>query len=283
MHIADATGERWSEPFIVDSPRWVIPQRGAIAFVQQTQCATYPRTLHLPRNHQYVCSPLSVLAIDRSAPYQMRKFASTQVVSTVIIPKTIEISTSAASMSVAQVMRLRELLQRMHDKDDVVLAVEELCASLPTQTGRSTIVDSYAARSLSSQRARRAVQTAHEYLCAYATRRLTLADIANAASASPFHLARAFRHVTGVTLHQMQLQLRMVVAMNGIEDGERDLTRLALELGFTSHSHFSKTFREHVGCTPSAYRARSRSQRIFRRATIANAANATQSTKATQH
>jgi AraC-like DNA-binding protein len=33
-----------------------------------------------------------------------------------------------------------------------------------------------------------------------------------------------------------------------------DLTALAFDLGFSSHSHFSAAFRRAFGCTPSAFR-----------------------------
>ena len=81
--------------------------------------------------------------------------------------------------------------------------------------------------------------------------RLTLSDLAAATGTSPFHLCRVFRTVTGVTLHQRREQLRLAWALKMIEDG-CDLTTVALEVGYSSHSHFTAAFRRAFGVTPSA-------------------------------
>jgi AraC-like DNA-binding protein len=44
-------------------------------------------------------------------------------------------------------------------------------------------------------------------------------------------------------------------ALDRIADGCTDLTGLALDLGFSSHSHFTATFRKHLGITPEAVRS----------------------------
>jgi AraC family transcriptional regulator len=85
---------------------------------------------------------------------------------------------------------------------------------------------------------------------------LSLAELATTLGASPFHLARVFRAVTGETVHRHRTQLRVRAAIERIADGV-PLTRLALELGFSSHSHFTHAFRAMCGATPSALRARS--------------------------
>ena len=40
-----------------------------------------------------------------------------------------------------------------------------------------------------------------------------------------------------------------------------DLTTLAFDLGFSSHSHFAAAFRRAFGCTPSHFRESTRSRR----------------------
>jgi AraC family transcriptional regulator len=85
--------------------------------------------------------------------------------------------------------------------------------------------------------------------------RLNLSDIARAVFSSPFHLARIFRSETGTSLHAHQTQLRLRGALCEVADGARDLTALALELGFSSHAHFS--FAHHLrksGFPPRAWR-----------------------------
>jgi AraC family transcriptional regulator len=83
---------------------------------------------------------------------------------------------------------------------------------------------------------------------------LTLVGIANAIGCSIFHLCRAFRRATGTTIHGYRDQVRLRLALERIEQGERDLTRLALDLGYSSHSHFTAAFRRNFAAPPSAVR-----------------------------
>ena len=84
--------------------------------------------------------------------------------------------------------------------------------------------------------------------------RLTLARIANAIDCSIFHLCRSFRHATGLTLHDYRDEIRLRLALERLEQGERDLTRLALDLGYSSHSHFTAAFHRSFGVPPSIAR-----------------------------
>lgn len=84
--------------------------------------------------------------------------------------------------------------------------------------------------------------------------RRTIRELATRLGASPFHLCRSFRRITGLTLHHYQLELRARLALELIEGPAQNLSRLAQELGFSSHSHFSAAFRRRMGRTPSRAR-----------------------------
>lgn len=85
-------------------------------------------------------------------------------------------------------------------------------------------------------------------------RDLSLSEIAGTVGSSIFHLARVFRQRTGFSMHHYRNQLRLRTALELLTEGKVDLSYLALELGFSSHSHFTETFRRAFGCTPSAFR-----------------------------
>jgi AraC-like DNA-binding protein len=104
------------------------------------------------------------------------------------------------------------------------------------------------------QRVHRAVERARAYIAGNPARRDTLADIGRAAFCSPFHLARAFRRFAGQSLHGYRTQLRMRLALDRLQQGERDLNTLAADLGYASHSHFSAAFRRAFGVAPSRLR-----------------------------
>jgi AraC-like DNA-binding protein len=84
---------------------------------------------------------------------------------------------------------------------------------------------------------------------------LTLAEVARAVHYSPYHLARLFRREVGLPIHQYLTRLRLGAALERLADGADNLTELALDLGFSSHSHFSETFRRVFGISPSEFRS----------------------------
>lgn len=91
----------------------------------------------------------------------------------------------------------------------------------------------------------------------------TLDDIADSIGSSVFHLCRVFKRDTGMTIHAYRQQLRLRRALELIaDDGRKNLTAVALRLGFSSHSHFSAVFRDAFGITPSQFRRHPSLRRI---------------------
>jgi AraC family transcriptional regulator len=104
---------------------------------------------------------------------------------------------------------------------------------------------------------RRLIARTKRFLEAAFANPLRLADIAEAVGASPAYLTDVFSRVEGVPLHRYLTQLRLARALVELPDA-RDLTTLALSLGFSSHSHFTASFRRAFGCTPSQFRKATR-------------------------
>lgn len=102
---------------------------------------------------------------------------------------------------------------------------------------------------------RRTVARARELLGAQLSRNLSLAVVAAEAGCSPFHLMRLFRAETGLSLRAYRRQLRVLAALERLAEGEQDLGRLALELGFAHHSHLTQSVRGVLGSTPARLRA----------------------------
>jgi AraC family transcriptional regulator len=85
------------------------------------------------------------------------------------------------------------------------------------------------------------------------TRRWTLAEIAAEVGGSPVYLTQVFRRVEGMPLYRYQMRLRLARALSLLPQVD-DLTALSLDLGFSSHSHFSAAFRQAYGRSPSEFR-----------------------------
>lgn len=83
----------------------------------------------------------------------------------------------------------------------------------------------------------------------------SLRSLAASVSLSPFQLSRAFRNVTGSTITAYRHALRLRLALDALHDTNGDVTRIAVDLGYSSHSHFTKFFRRQFGITPTAFRA----------------------------
>ncbi|HXP41647.1 MAG TPA: AraC family transcriptional regulator [Candidatus Acidoferrales bacterium] len=84
-------------------------------------------------------------------------------------------------------------------------------------------------------------------------RRWTLAEIAAEVRGSPVYLTQVFQQVEGLPLYRYQLRLRLARALDLLAHYD-DLTALSLDLGFSSHSHFSAAFRQTYGRSPSEFR-----------------------------
>jgi AraC-like DNA-binding protein len=102
------------------------------------------------------------------------------------------------------------------------------------------------------------------FLEAHAGGPLRLTDVARGVGASPAYLTDVFRRVEGIPVHRYLVQLRLAKALVELPHSD-DLTQLALNLGFSSHSHFAAVFRHAFDCTPSAFRELSRAEHGLRR------------------
>jgi len=82
---------------------------------------------------------------------------------------------------------------------------------------------------------------------------LGLAPLASELGISVSRLCRAFRR-HGSSVHKTILDLRLRAALEAVLESESDLTTVALDLGFSSHSHFTAAFRAAYRTTPSQAR-----------------------------
>jgi AraC-like DNA-binding protein len=105
-----------------------------------------------------------------------------------------------------------------------------------------------------SRRRREMVEAAKTILASSPAATHRLADVADALGVSPSHLAHVFRHEVGMPLHRYLLHIRMALALDRLSAGADDLSRLALDLGFSTHSHFSAAFRQCFDVSPREVR-----------------------------
>lgn len=97
-------------------------------------------------------------------------------------------------------------------------------------------------------------EAAKAFLSAHMNKAVTLEDVANSVHSSPFNFARIFQQQTGLPIHRYLLLLRLRASLEMIASNDADLTSIAIDLGFSSHSHFTDVFRREFGRTPSELR-----------------------------
>jgi len=74
---------------------------------------------------------------------------------------------------------------------------------------------------------------------------------------SPSYLGKVFREVSGMTFTDYLIQVRMKTAVRLLMEGDRNISRIAEEVGYSSVQSFSKAFRNHYHCSPGEYRKKS--------------------------
>jgi AraC family transcriptional regulator len=124
------------------------------------------------------------------------------------------------------------------------LALTLVCRSL----GPRTTHEAGATRSR-----RRLADRVKVLLASDLSRRWSLAEIAKEIRCSPVYLTQVFQQTEGTPLYRYQLRLRLAQALDLIARYD-DMSTLAADLGFSSHSHFSAAFRQAYGRSPTAFR-----------------------------
>lgn len=102
---------------------------------------------------------------------------------------------------------------------------------------------------VASERVRRVI----ELLRGQVAEPLSLEFLAKKVGCSQFYLSRTFSRETGLTIAQYLRKLRMEKAAELLRSGKYNVTEAALEVGYSSLSHFSHTFHQTYGCCPGLY------------------------------
>ena len=82
----------------------------------------------------------------------------------------------------------------------------------------------------------------------------SLSDMATLVGLSPSHFAKKFRKSTGLSVHRFFNLRRVQAALDLLKDDTTPLSRVALDIGFCSQSHFTRLFSTLTGMPPGKYR-----------------------------
>lgn len=93
-----------------------------------------------------------------------------------------------------------------------------------------------------------------QYISTHFTEQLTLEDIGEALSMSPYHLAHIFKDMTGMSPIHYMIRCRIGEAQNLLISTDYSATQIAAIVGYTNVNHFNAIFAKLVGLPPIRYR-----------------------------
>jgi AraC-like DNA-binding protein len=171
-------------------------------------------------------------------------------------------SVASHGMLPASAIMLRDLLRTRLEKgegnrfESEALGLDLLIMALGAmRTGGAAPRRSALARRLD------AVERVKEAIALTPGRKWSVAELGRIANLSPFHLCRVFRQMVGTSLYDYVLRERLAQALDAVLNGGDDITAVALDAGFSSHSHFTARFRSFFNCTPVAFRRLAHAER----------------------
>ena len=146
------------------------------------------------------------------------------------------------------------LVRHLREQPGDLVTAEEIAVRLVLAALSEAPPRERARRRTTTAAHRELAEAAKAELAANPAARTTLNQLAKRLHTSAFHLARVFRAETGFAVAQYGRALRLRAALERLPGSERDLSTLALELGFSSHSHFAASFHREFGMQPTAVR-----------------------------
>ena len=147
----------------------------------------------------------------------------------------------------------RRVAERLRRSECDTLEAEERVMRIVAEVLRSAYSESGRAsqRRRRRKRSRDLLEGAKELLMSSMYENLSVTELAARLHVSPFHLCRTFRSATGASLHEYRRSIRLRVALGRVASSRGNLSALALELGFSSHAHFTTAYHKCFGRAPS--------------------------------
>lgn len=124
----------------------------------------------------------------------------------------------------------------------IIRLVEVLHGAPPDWHADSSVFDS------------RTMGTITNYVDAHLQRLVSLDELALLPGMSASHFAKKFRQSAGLSVQRFVNRRRLQASMALLGTDSTPLSQIALDLGFSSQSHFTRLFSSLTGFTPASYR-----------------------------
>jgi AraC family transcriptional regulator len=130
--------------------------------------------------------------------------------------------------------------------------------SRPPSAPRTLPPRAYVHRPSTLEAHRLIVQRAITFMRAHLDSPILLHQLARLASTSKFHFVRVFEAITGTSPHRFLTCLRLQRAKDLLLNSNCSVMDICLDVGYSSHGTFSRTFTCFVGISPTEFRALAR-------------------------
>jgi AraC family transcriptional regulator len=155
----------------------------------------------------------------------------------------------------APAMMLRNVLRSRLEKDADPFESEALGLDLLAMSLQSMRRDKPSVRRPAQARRARAIERIKEAIAVAPAAKWNVAKLSRVANLSPFHLCHVFHDAVGTSIYNYVLHERLALALDAVlDDDGAGLTAIALDAGFSSHSHFTARFKAFFGCAPASLR-----------------------------
>ncbi len=98
------------------------------------------------------------------------------------------------------------------------------------------------------------VANAKSYILSHFQQDIRVEDIADSVSLSKYHFSRIFKAETGYSPHEYLFSVRLARARELLTGTRMTVDSIAATCGFTSTSHFIRSFKRETGTTPTMFR-----------------------------
>lgn len=108
--------------------------------------------------------------------------------------------------------------------------------------------------SFSEKQYSKPVRDAIQYIREHLQQPISLEELSNRVKLSPTYLSRLINRETSQSLSRLINQVRIEESKYLLRKSDSSLQEIAVAVGFSYQNHFSATFKQYVGMTPSEYR-----------------------------
>jgi len=98
------------------------------------------------------------------------------------------------------------------------------------------------------------IEEAKNYIEENLSQEVSLEEVADMLGLNPSYFSQYFKLKTNETFVHYRIKRRMEKAKRLLEIPHYRITDISHEIGYADHPHFTKTFKKHVGVSPSEYR-----------------------------